>query len=89
MTFNSLFVDLTRIFIVLYGCYLFERSSEVNIWELLTTFDILLGIALTAISLCAVVFLTMWSRRIIERIHARPQSSLREIQKEIINGNKS
>ena len=60
-----------------------------NIWELLTTFDVLLGIILTAISLCAVVFLTIWSRRIIERIHARQPSSLREIQKEIINGNKS
>ena len=89
MTFNSLFGDLTSILIVLYGCHLFERSLELNIWDLLTTFDILLGIVLTAISLCAVVFLTMWSRRIIERIHARPQSSLREIQKEIINGNKS
>jgi len=61
----------------------------VNIWELLTTFDILLGIILTAISLCAVVFLTIWSRRIIEGIHARQPSSLREIQKETINGNKS
>jgi len=89
MKFDSLFGDLTSIFIVLYGCHLFERSSELNIWELLTTFDILLGIVLTAISLCAVVFLTMWSRSIIERIHARPQSSHREIQKEIINGNKS
>jgi len=61
----------------------------VKIWELLTTFDILLGIVLTSISLCVVVFLTIWSRRIIERIHARPPSSLREIQKENINGNKS
>ena len=60
-----------------------------NIWELLTTFDILLGIILTTISLFAVVFLTIWSRRIIERIYARQPSSLREIQKEIINGNKS
>ena len=60
-----------------------------KIWELLTTFDILLGIVLTSISLCVVVFLTIWSRRIIERIHARPPSSLREIQKENINGNKS
>ena len=60
-----------------------------NIWELLTTFDIFLGIVLTVISLCVVVFLTMWSRRIIERIHERPPSSLREIQKETINGNKS
>ena len=53
------------------------------------TFDILLGIVLTTLSLCAVVFLTMWSRRIIERIHTRPPSSLREIQNETINGNKS
>ena len=60
-----------------------------NTWELLTTFDILLGIILTSISMCAVVFLTIWSRRIIERIHASSPSSLREIQKEIINGNKS
>ena len=60
-----------------------------KIWELLTTFDILLGIVLTSISLCVVVFLTIWSLRIIERIHARPPSSLREIQKENINGNKS
>ncbi len=60
-----------------------------NIWELLTTFDILLGIVLTAISLFAVVFLTVWSRRIIERIHARQPNSLREIKKEIIDGNKS
>ena len=60
-----------------------------NIWELLTTFDILLGIVITAISLFAVVFLTIWSRRIIERIHVRQPSSLREIQKETINGNKS
>ncbi len=60
-----------------------------NIWEVLTTFDILLGIVLTGISLCTVVFLTIWSRRIIERIHARQPSSLREIQKETINANKS
>lgn len=53
------------------------------------TFDILLGIVLTALSLCTVVFLTMWSWRIIERIHTRPPSSLREIQNETINGNKS
>lgn len=53
------------------------------------TFDILLGIVLTALSLGAVVFLTIWSRRIIERIHASSPSSLREIQKETINGNKS
>lgn len=53
------------------------------------TFDVLLGIILTAISLFGVVFLTIWSRRIIESIHTRPSSSLREIQKETINGNKS
>ncbi len=53
------------------------------------TFDIFLGIVLTAISLCTVVLLTMWSRRIIERIHTRPPSSLREIQNETTNGNKS
>ena len=53
------------------------------------TFDILLGIVLTATSLCSVVFLTMWSRRIIERFHASPPSSLREVQKETINDNKS
>ena len=53
------------------------------------TFDILLGIVLTALSLFGVVFLTIWSRRIIESIHARQPSSLREIQKETINGNQS
>ena len=52
------------------------------------TFTILFGIVLTVTSLCAVVFLTLWSRRIIERIHARPPGSLREIKKETISGNK-
>ena len=53
------------------------------------TFDILVGIVLTGLALGVVVSLTLWSRRIIERIHARSPSSLREIQKDIINGNKS
>ena len=47
--------------------------------------DILIGIALTVMSLGAVVLLTLWSRHIIERIHARSPSSLREIK----NDNKS
>ncbi|MBW2615006.1 MAG: hypothetical protein JRD02_02370 [Deltaproteobacteria bacterium] len=53
------------------------------------TLDILIGIVLTAIALGGVVVLALWSRRIIERIHAHSPGSLREIQKEIINGNKS
>ncbi len=53
------------------------------------SFDILIGIVLTASALCAVVFLTYWSRSIIERIHAHSPGSLREIQKEIINGDES
>ena len=51
--------------------------------------DILIGLTLTAIALGGVVVLTLWSRRIIERIHAHSSGSLREIQKDIINGNKS
>jgi hypothetical protein len=53
------------------------------------TFDIFIGIILTAGALCAVVLLTFWSRHIIERIHAHPPGSLREIQKEIMNDNES
>ena len=49
------------------------------------TFDIMLGIVLTILALGAVVILTLWSRRIIERIHAHRPSSLRHIQKEILN----
>ncbi|MBW1706891.1 MAG: hypothetical protein JRJ86_17310 [Deltaproteobacteria bacterium] len=52
-------------------------------------FDIFIGIILTAAALCIVVFLTFWSRRIIERIHVHAPGSLREIQKKIINGNES
>ena len=65
------------------------RRHSVNIQEPLMTFDILMGIVLTALALGVVVLLTLWSRRIIERIYARLPSSLREIQKDIINGNKS
>ena len=53
------------------------------------TFDILAGIIITAVALCVVVFLTFWSRRIIERIHTHSPGSLRKIKKEIINGNES
>jgi hypothetical protein len=49
--------------------------------------DIIIGIILMVMALGAIVILTLWSRRIIERIHARPRGSLREIQKDIINGN--
>jgi hypothetical protein len=49
--------------------------------------NIIIGIILTVMALGAVVILTLWSRRIIERIHARSPGSLREIQKDIINGN--
>ena len=47
--------------------------------------DIVLGIVLTITALGAVVFLTVWSRRIIERIHNRSPNSLREIQRDIMN----
>jgi hypothetical protein len=50
------------------------------------TFEIVMGIMLTALALSAVAFLTWWSRRVIERIHAGSSSSLREIKKEIGNG---
>jgi hypothetical protein len=53
------------------------------------TFNILFGVALTLLALGAVVFLTLWSRRIIEQIHAHRPSSLRDIQKDIMNENKS
>ncbi len=53
------------------------------------TLDILIGIILTGLALVTVIFLTLWSRRIIERIHARKPGSLREIQRDIINDNSS
>ena len=52
-------------------------------------FDIILGITLTAMALGAVIFLTLWSRRIIERIHTRAPGSLREFQMDNNHGNDS
>jgi hypothetical protein len=57
--------------------------------ELFMTFDTVIGVGLTAIALGAVVLLTLWSRRIIERIHNHSPGSLRKIQKDIINGKAS
>ncbi len=45
------------------------------------------GIILTVLALGAVAFLTLWCRNIIERINTRSPGSLREIRKEIVNGN--
>ena len=56
---------------------------------LIVTFDMVVGIALTVLALGAVAFLTLWSRRIIERIHAHRPGSLRRIQSDILNGNAS
>ena len=53
------------------------------------SFDMILGSLLTLAALGAVVLLTLWSRSIIERIHDRAPGSLRNIQKDIMNGNKS
>jgi hypothetical protein len=55
--------------------------------ELLMDLNIITGIILTVIALGTVVILTLWSRRIIERIHTHSPGSLRKIQKDIINGN--
>jgi hypothetical protein len=60
-----------------------------DVREFPMTFEILIGIVLTAGALSVVVFLAFWSRHIIERIYAHPPGSLREIQKEIKNGNES
>jgi len=49
-------------------------------------FEIIVGIILTVLALGAVAFLTLWCRKIIERINTHSPASLREIQKEIING---
>jgi len=46
------------------------------------------GVALAGISLGLVIFLTFWSRRIIERIHAHSPGSLRQIQKDINGGDR-
>jgi len=53
------------------------------------TWDILLGTGLAILALGSVVFLTLWSRRIIERIHEQKPGSLRRIQRDILNGNSS
>lgn len=53
------------------------------------TFDTVIGIVITLIALATVVFLTQWSRKIIDRINAQSPCSLRDIQKDIINGDKS
>ena len=53
------------------------------------TFDMIVGVCLTALALGAVVLLTFWSRSIINRIHAHSPGSLREIQKDIVNGKES
>ncbi len=53
------------------------------------TLNIVLGIAFTILALGAVVFLTLWSRRIIEQIHAHRPGSLRHIQKDILDGKNS
>jgi hypothetical protein len=58
-----------------------QRDNSMN-YE--TTF----GIILTLAALSAVVILTLWCRSIIDRIHARSLSSLREIQQKIINGSR-
>jgi hypothetical protein len=52
-------------------------------------FDILIGIILASMSLGAVLLLTLWSRRIIEHIHAGSPASLREIQVDKVHGSKS
>jgi len=56
---------------------------------LTVTYEMVFGIVLTALALGAVVFLTLWSRRIIERIHAHRPASLRHIQNDILDGNQS
>jgi hypothetical protein len=67
--------------LALFSLYLEESPA------LLMDLNMLIGIILTVTALGAVVMLTLWSRRIIERIHAHSPGSLREIQKDIINGN--
>jgi hypothetical protein len=49
-------------------------------------FDLLFGVILIILALICVVLLTLWSRRIIERIHDHSPGSLREIQREITDG---
>ena len=49
------------------------------------TFDIIVGVILIVLALSIVVFLTLWSWRIIEHIHSRSPKTLREIKQEIDN----
>jgi len=57
--------------------------------EYYVTFDIIMGVILTALALVVVVLLTFWSRSIIEAIHARSPGSLRDFRNDIHNGDKS
>ncbi len=50
------------------------------------TFDLIAGVALTIFALGAVIILTFWSRRIIERIHSKPPKTLRQIRRERQDG---
>lgn len=47
------------------------------------TFDLIAGVTLTAFALGAVIFLTLWGRRIIERIHSGSRKRLRKIKPEV------
>jgi len=53
------------------------------------TFDIIMGVILTALALVVVVLLTFRSRSIIEAIHARSTGSPRDFRNDIHNGDKS
>ncbi len=48
--------------------------------------DLLLGCLLTSLALLTVVGLYVWSSRIIDRIHERKLMSLRQIRRELRNG---
>ena len=47
------------------------------------TMEIIVGLVVIALSLGTVIFLTLWSRRIIERIHLKSSKILPEIKREI------
>lgn len=48
--------------------------------------DLLLGCLLTSLALLIVVGLYVWSSRIIDQIHERKLMSLRQIRRELRNG---
>ena len=48
--------------------------------------DTVIGIVLLVVSLCSILALTLWSRRLIDRIAAREAKTAREILKELGNG---